>query len=259
MPAAQSFLHNGVTAHRGNAADYPQNTLPAFRSAIEMGADWMELDVRLTRDGKLAVIHDADTQYVAGVRVVVAASTYDQLKAIDVAARFRKAHHLTIEQCPKATIPLLADVLRLVTAQHHTRVSIQPKADCVPAIIALINEMDAAPWVGFNDGSLPWMSQAKQLAPQIPIFWDRHRSDITADIATATQRGFESIVMHYKDVTPEKVAAIRAAGIEAGAWTVNDIPTMKRLLAIGIQRFYTDHPARLFEVKKAIAAQGQAR
>jgi hypothetical protein len=56
-----SFLNNGVTAHRGNSGDYPENTLPAFESGIEVGADWIELDIFRTKDGKLVVIHDKTT------------------------------------------------------------------------------------------------------------------------------------------------------------------------------------------------------
>ncbi len=57
-PTVTTFLDNGVTAHRGNSAEYPENTLPAFKSGIELGADWIELDVFRTKDGKLGVIHD---------------------------------------------------------------------------------------------------------------------------------------------------------------------------------------------------------
>ena len=52
------FLNNGVTAHRGNSSAYPENTIPSFENALEVGADWIELDVRKTKDGRLVVIHN---------------------------------------------------------------------------------------------------------------------------------------------------------------------------------------------------------
>ena len=70
LGAREGFLNNGVTAHRGNAAEYPENTLPAFESALALGVDWIELDIYRTKDGALAVIHDADTARV-GDRTVL--------------------------------------------------------------------------------------------------------------------------------------------------------------------------------------------
>lgn len=59
--AADGFLHNGVTAHRGNSGEFPESTLPAIRSALEIGADWVEVDLFRTRDGQLVVLHDQTT------------------------------------------------------------------------------------------------------------------------------------------------------------------------------------------------------
>ena len=58
------FLINGVTAHRGDSGDYPENTLRAFRSALQVGVDWMECDIYKTSDGKIVVVHDRDTERV---------------------------------------------------------------------------------------------------------------------------------------------------------------------------------------------------
>ena len=57
-PTTDSFLKNSVTAHRGNSGEHPENTIPAFKSGIEIGADWIELDIFRTKDGRLVVIHD---------------------------------------------------------------------------------------------------------------------------------------------------------------------------------------------------------
>lgn len=246
-----SFLHNGVTAHRGNSVDFPENTLPAFQSGIHAGADWLELDVYRTRDGKLVVTHDPTTARVADKSLVVADSTCEELLALDVASGFRKTSGKTIQEVPKGAMPLLKDVLRLVMTQPKTRVSIQPKTDCVADAVAMIKSLKAERWVGFNDGSLQYMSEVKRLAPEIPVFWDRSVSDIDADIQTAKEHGFESIVLHFPTVTKEKIDKIRAAGLEAGAWTVNDRETMLRLLDLGIQRLYTDDPRLLLRLLDA--------
>lgn len=244
-----TFLHNGVTAHRGNSSAFPENTLAAFQSGIDVGSDWIELDIFLTKDGKLIVTHDKTTKRVGDKSLTIADSTYAELQTVDVATDFRKRHQKTKLECPPQQMPLLEEVLNLVKQQHRTRVSIQPKADCVKQAVALVKQLKMEPWVGFNDGSLTYMSQVKQLGPEIPVFWDRGAyTNIDADIKIAKQRGFESLVLNYRGITPEKVRKIKAANIEIGAWTVNDPMLMKQLFKQGVERIYTDEPSQLIQL-----------
>ena len=74
-------------------------------------------------------------------------------------------------------------------------------------------------------------------------------TNIDEDIATAKKHGFEALVLHHEGVTPEKVQKIKAAGIEVGAWTVNDRATMIRLHEVGVERLYTDDPRLLYSLK----------
>lgn len=240
--SADGFLHNGVTAHRGFSGRFPENTIKAFDEAIRLGADWLECDIYKTTDGKIVVIHDRDTDRVAEKNLIVAKSTWAQLEALDVAGRFREEHGLSLEACPKATIPLLEDVIRLVMKQDRTRLSIQPKQDIVDDAVALVRKMGAERWVGFNEGSLARVARVKELAPEIPVFYDTNGKDTAKHVAAAKKHGFESIVMYYKNISPEDVETIHAAGLEAGAWTVNEPATMRRLLELGIDRIYTDYP-----------------
>lgn len=245
-PGDQAFLNNGVTAHRGNSAEFPENTLPAFESGIEVGADWLELDILRTKDGQLVVIHDVTTQRVGDMNLNVPESTFRDLLKVDVATDFRRRTGQSIDEVPAARIPLLEDVLKLVIKQNRTRVSIQPKMDCVSDAVSLVKRLKAERWVGFNDGNLHYMSEVKRLAPDVPVFWDRGAdTNIVEDIRVAQEHGFESLVLHYSGVTKDKVEKIKSAGLEVGAWTVNDNPTMMKLLELGVDRLYTDHPREL--------------
>lgn len=247
---AETFLNNGVTAHRGNSGEYPENTTPAFESGIEVGADWIELDIFRTKDGKLVVIHDRTTERVGDKNLTVPDTTCSELLAVDVATDFRRRTGKSIEECPAQRIPLLEEILQLVMKQSRTRVSIQPKMDCVADAAALVKSLKAETWVGFNDGNLQYMTEVKRLAPDIPVFWDRSaNTDIDEDIRTARQHGFESLVLHHSGVTAEKVQKVRDAGLEIGAWTVNDPATMENMLDMGVQRLYSDHPRRLLTIK----------
>ncbi|XZE55001.1 glycerophosphodiester phosphodiesterase family protein [Planctomycetaceae bacterium SH139] len=250
---ARSFLSNGVTAHRGNSVEFPENTLAALNSAIEVGVDWIEVDIFKTKDGELVVIHDRSTLRTAGVDVSVPDATFAELRQLDVATNFRQRKHQTVEECVPAHMPLLKDVLSMVMQQRRTRVSIQPKMNCVAEAVALIKSLEAESWVGFNDGRLTYMAEVKLLAPGIPVFWDRGAdTNIEEDLRIAKEHGFASLVIHHSGVTEGKVQKIKAAGLEVGAWTVNDEASMQQLLELGVERIYTDDPRTLLELKSKL-------
>lgn len=258
LSADTSFLCNGVTAHRGNSAEFPENTIAAFQGGIDAGADWLELDIYRAKDGQIVVIHDLTTKRVGDKSLVVADSTYEELLTVDVATDFRRRNDKSLQEVPKHTIPLLEDVLRLVMTQHKTRVSLQPKMPCVADAISIVKKLKAVPWVGFNDGTLDYMIEVKRLAPNVPVFWDRGQTDIDSDLQTAKQHGFESLVLHHAAVTKEKIDKIREAGIEAGAWTVNDRQTVLQMLDLGVERIYTDDPRLLLSLVNARKFQAVA-
>jgi glycerophosphoryl diester phosphodiesterase len=236
----------GITAHRGNSSQFPENTISAFKSAINLRFDWAELDVHKTKDGKLVVIHDATTGRVGDRDMVVEAHTYEELQAVDVAYKFRTQYNLTLKQCPRETLPLLEEVLALFANNSQTKISIQPKVDCVQEAVDIINKMGITGKVGFNDGNLKYMQQVKALSPKIRVFWDRpHDTNIDEDIKIAKSHGFEALIINEKGITIKKIKKVKAAGIEIGAWTVNDAETMKRFIGLGIQRMYTDEPQKL--------------
>lgn len=238
----QEFLHNGVTAHRGNPAEFPENTLPGFRSGIELGADWLELDVHLTRDGELVVCHDHTTGRTADRNLVIAETDWAELRELDFGT----------PACP-AAMPRLREVIELVQSQRRTRLSIQPKADCVAETVALILEMNATEWIGFNDGDLRKLAQARELLPDAWIFLDTppHITGVEPIVIRAREHRFQAVVMHHSTVTPERVETLREAGFEVGAWTVNEVPHMRDMLAAGVTRLYTDYPRRFLALTRS--------
>ena len=250
-----TFLSNGITAHRGNSAELPENTMAAFDSAIALGADWIELDVHATEDGQLVVLHDFDTARVGDASLVVADSTYGELRQVDVASAFREGNGMSLDDCPRSRVPLLHDVLKMIQSQRRTRLSMQPKSKCVDDCVSLAADLSALEWIGFNDGDVAKMARVKELVPRVPAFWDRGPdTDIAGDVEVALAHGFESIVVNRQGVTRSKVVAIHAAGLEAGAWTVNDADEMRRFLDWGVDRLYTDAPRAMIEAKRGTGA-----
>ena len=241
--------HRGITAHRGNSGMFPENTLPAFENAIELGVDWIELDLFLTKDQQLVVIHDQTTERTGDRALDVTKSTLQEVQSVDVANDFRNRHKLSISDCPPQHIPQLEDVLNLVMRQNRTRVSIQPKVDCVAKAVEVIQKMGAENLVGFNDGNLKLMIKAKQLAPDATIFWDRGvNTNINEDIQTATQYRFHALIYQDQGISLEKINRTKMAGLNVGAWTVNDPDRIRELLRMGVNRIYTDYPQRMIQI-----------
>ena len=250
-PEESNYSHIGITAHRGNSTDFPENTLLAFKSAISLGVDWMELDIHKTKDGQIVAIHDYDTGNLGDRNLQVAEVTYDELKSVDMAYEFRIRNKLTFKECPPASVPLLSDIIKLVMQQNGTRLSIQPKTNCGKEAMEIIKELSAEAWVGFNDDSVLKMKEVKNNVKSIPVFWDRPGdTNIVEDLKIAEIEGFESIVIYHFGITKEKVDKIHEAGLEVGAHTVNEPARIKILLDLGVDRFYTDDPRRLKQLLK---------
>lgn len=242
---ASPVAENGVTAHRGDAIRFPENSLRAFSAGNAAGADWIETDVYTTADGKLVLIHNSTTRAYCSVDLSVRKSTYAQLRELDLAEKFRAKKKLSLKDCPKHEIALLEDALDLILKERKARLSIQPKSDCVDQIMELVRKKKALEWVGFNDMSLAKMRRVKELEPSVTVFWDRGKSDVDEDIRIARLHGFEWIVMYHREATPEKVKRLHAAGFKTGVWTVNNPREMKKFLDMGVDRIYTDDPVAM--------------
>jgi len=147
-------------------------------------------------------------------------------------------------------MPFLREVIELVQAQHATRLSVQPTADCVADVVALAHDLRAEEWIGFNDGDPRKMCQARELLPEAWIFLDTGPGiDGVGNILTcARENRFQSVIMHHSTVTAERVAALHAEHIEVGAWTVNEPVHMREMLDMGVTRLYTDALRRFLDL-----------
>ena len=150
-----------------------------------------------------------------------------------------KLCQLSINQGQESGLLLLT-----INGVTHQLKPVDPVNRLALEAIALVKELGAERWVGFNDGNLKYMAEVKRLAPGVLVFWDRPQSDIDEDCRIAKQHGFEALVLHHSIVTKQNIEQIQKAGIEVGAWTVNDEATMTQMLKMGIDRVYTDDPRR---------------
>jgi len=215
-----------VWAHRGASAAFPENTLEAFAGAIAMGADGIELDVRRTADGALAVHHDAA---LADGRTIV---------------------RLRADELP-AWVPFLAvalDACAGVTLNIEIKnVPIDPDYDPDESVAARVAELIAERGqhgrVIVSSFSLAAIDAVRSADEQIPTAWlTLPRYDQVKACETVVERGHRALHPHHSGVTAAVVDAARRHGIALNTWTVDDPAEMARLAALGVDAIVTNVP-----------------
>lgn len=263
-----------VQGHRGARGHLPENTLPGFRLAIEMGVTTLELDVGVTRDGVVAVHHDRrlnpdiarapDGQWVAAPAPLLRALSYDELEKYDVgrirpgseyAARF--PHQQPVDG---TRIPRLADVFALA-AKTAVRFNIElkllpshPYETLAPdpfaaAVIAEVRKsgMDKRSTLQ----SFDWraVKAAEREAPEIATAYLSEAR--YADVAAVRAAGAKTWSPDFRALTKEKLDAAHAAGMRVVVWTVNEPHHIRRLVEWGVDGIISDYPDRvLAEIEK---------
>ena len=224
-----SMIHHRIVAHRGASFEAPENTLAAFRRAWELGAEAVELDARVSKDGEVVVFHDADTRRIASGARLVADLTLRELQALD------------------PNIPTLAQALAIMPAGRTTHVEIKSGPETAPAIAKVIRA--ATPrgaHIVLQSYDAAALDALAHELPDSPAFWDidppKDQPYPLMIIDEAKRRGFAGLALDVRGVTDEFVAAARAANILVDVWTLNDHALIKHWLARDVRWIETDRP-----------------
>jgi glycerophosphoryl diester phosphodiesterase len=256
--AASVSARIAVHGHRGARAVLPENTLPAFEHAIEAGADFLELDVLVTRDGVPVVVHDpvlnpAICQGPEGSRVV-RELTLDQLRRFDCGAQ---KNPLFPQQrpLPGTRIPTLDEVLALAPRGgfgfNIEMKSFPDKPQYAPPpeefallVLGAIRRHQLERRVIVQSFDFRTLHAMRRLAPDIQLaaLWSAGARDF---VSIAREADAEIVAPQYRLVTPEQVQAAHRAGLQVIPWTVNDAEDWDRLIAAGVDGIITDDPAAL--------------
>ncbi len=255
-----------IYAHRGGAALRPENTIEAFDHGLALGADGLELDVRLTRDGVVVVHHDDTLERTTSGRGRIAACSADELRALDAGYWFKPtdAGHDFPFRGAGICVPLLADVL----ARYPAIPLIIELKQNLPALarrtVDLVRAAGAVDRVAL--GSFAWrvLRAARAYEPRIATGASReetrlalYRSWVRWPLGREAYREFQ---------VPEKSGPTRIvsrhfirhahrAGLPVKVWTVNDAGDMRRLLDWGVDAIITDRP----DVAVGVVSEGQTR
>ncbi len=234
-----------IVSHRGFSARAPENTAAAFKMAWEAGADACELDLHLTRDGKIIVIHDKDTGRTTGVKKVVVESALEELRALDAGSW--KGEHWKGER-----LPTLEEALATMPeGPKRFFLEIKCGPEIVPAMAEALEPWRArAPQLAIISFQHDACTAAKKAMPWIPCYLlagskDRNKKTQTLEqvVDRAKAGGLDGLDLGLDwPWSAEMVAQVRAAGLKVFGYTANQPSDIKRLAALGIDGITTDDP-----------------
>lgn len=238
-----------IIAHRGASAEAPENTLAAFRRALEIGVDAVELDVHLTSDGEPVVIHDPVLDRTTDGRGLVRDQALASLRRLDAGRWFG-------ERFAGERVPTLAEALDLL---RSVRVIVEVKNGPIyyPGIAArLAAEVRAAahPSVTASSFDHPVLVELKAEAARLGIALDTAVLFVgrpVSPLGLALEAGADALHPHWAYLTPGLVGLAHASGLRVETWTVDDPSHMAHVAGVGPDGVMSNYPDRLREFLSA--------
>lgn len=229
-----------IWAHRGASAYAPENTIPAFKLALELGADGVELDVQETADGRLVVIHDETVDRTSDGSGRVVDMTVQQLKTLDFSNGF--------EQYSGARIPTLREVYGLLRNTAMT-VNVEIKCDEVmywgiwEKCLALEQEMGMQGRILYSSFNHYVLRELLTCDPQAATGL-LYRQALLDPWVYAQHCGARAIHPHYRTALecPGLLEGCARSGVDVNVWTVNEPEDMRALYEAGVNAIITNTP-----------------
>jgi glycerophosphoryl diester phosphodiesterase len=238
-----------VTAHRGNSSVSPENTLPAFQSAIEAKADLVELDYFHSADGVPVVIHDeildrtTNAEEVLGKpKLIIGDLPLADLRRLDVGSWFD-------EKFLGTKLPTLVESLDLIQPRSVTL--IERKAGDAPALIRLLEEKNLIDQVVVQAFDWNFVAECRKLSPRLALGTLSGKPANLDQLRAAAATGADLIVWDHKKIDREQINQIHELGKKAWVYTVDDPQRAAQLIAYGIDGIITNKPAEMLQVRNA--------
>lgn len=233
-----------VIAHRGFSGEAPENTMAAFRKAVDVKADMMELDVLLSKDGQVVVIHDETLERTTNGLGRVADYNYEELARLDAGTWF----HPRFEG---ETIPLLRDVLLFAKGKILVNIEIKTEAwtpntfeGIASRVVAMVDELGMRDLVIISSFDSRILKQVRQLDSEIKtatLYDEDSRGELRPLVLVAEDHsnGFN---LSKSEVSGSVVESCHSQGIPVSVYTVNTAEMMDFILGMGVDALFTDNP-----------------
>ena len=244
-----------IIAHRGASHDAPENTLESFQLGWKQEADAVELDIMLSKDGRVVVIHDPNTKRLAGVDRPVVEQTFDELRTLDV-GKWKDA------KWAGTRIPLFSDVLASIPEGKRLFIEIKSGSEILPELkreLAATHRLPAqTAIIGFSSKT---MADAKRAFPELQVYWivdikPNPKTGKTSPTAEELIREAKAAAVDGLDLSAHETidrtfaSKIRDAGLKLAVWTVNDPQLARQMIQAGVEGLTTDRPGWMREQLK---------
>ena len=236
-----------IYGHRGARAEAPENTLPSFQKALDAGVTRVELDLHLSADQQLMVIHDPTLKRTTGLRGKVAQHTAAELTRMD--ARLGLPGWPT--PCP---IPTLEQLLQACPQIEHYQLEVKSGSErqsriVLNAIMALVERYQLHDKVVVTSAIRTLLRYAKRSGFALPTgLVEEYR--LLNTLKSARRYGCQYLILNWKLCNAELLRQAQAQGLHVSVWTVNDTARMQQLIDMGVDSLITDYPARAIEVSQ---------
>jgi glycerophosphoryl diester phosphodiesterase len=229
-----------ITAHRAGGSRGPENTIAALQQAISDAADWAEIDVQLTADKQLVVMHDTDLARVGGGKKQVGQATLAEIQKLDVGKPFAVRYQ-------GERIPTFAKFLAAARDQIHLNVELKPhgksdEEELTKKVIAAIRGAKMVSQCRICSQSYAAIQLARKLEPAMPIGFIAATS-----VGDLTKLDVDFLMIKHNLATRDFVDRAHARGIQVHAWTVNDPQLVAPLLDAGVDNLITDDVVAIWQ------------
>ncbi len=210
-----------IIAHRGHGVAAPENTLAAYYLAQKAGAEMIETDVNITKDGHLVIIHDWKLGRTTNLKGTVCDTTLDELRTADAGSWFDLKY-------AGEKIPTLEEALQFAQKENMLMCFEVKGRDLGQALqistrlVAAIKDKDAFDWAFMSSYFHESLAEAKRIAPPLKLAPERIPDDVEPDLEEAFRQvrslNSEVLQIHYKYLYPNILKAMREEGIALWAW-----------------------------------------
>ncbi|NLT65304.1 MAG: hypothetical protein GXX84_01720 [Acidobacteria bacterium] len=239
-----------IIAHRGASGDAPESTLEAYRLALALQADFIEMDAHRLKDGTIVIIHDSDVARTTDRRGKLSRFTLSELKTLDAGSWFNKSFpEKARPEYEGLRIPTLDEVIDIV-AGSDTGFYIEIKEpehyppDFESLLLSIIHNRRIRERTTVFSFSARSIMKIKALDPgmRTALLVSGRRID---PIASAIRVNAEELSLRHDLVTRALVSAARENELAISAWTVDKKPDMQQIIQLGVDRVVTNYPGRL--------------
>jgi len=237
------FSRTQVSAHRGASSVAPENTKYAFKAAMNSGTDYIELDVQLTKDGKLVVFHDKTVDRTTDGTGDLSDYTYDELMELSAGSWFSRTGEFD-----DAKIMTLREVFDLVGKEKMLNIEIKEFGDSLRATektVELIQEYGLSNSCYVSSFSYPLLKLVKLREPKI-------KTALIANVAVSTSysqlKYIDAVSLNYIFINQSVINSAHQNGKRVFVWTVDRREDMEQMEAMGVDNIITNYPDRAVEV-----------